>query len=144
MIIRAITLWQPWATLVALGLKQYETRSWSTRYRGWLAIHAAKRDPDVNVFAAALQDMRTRGWYSWENIPRGAVVAVVRLVACHSTEGLIASPREQLYGNWAPGRWAWELRDVVCLEAHPIPTRGSQGLWSWQEPAELELPGVAT
>ncbi len=41
--IKALTIWQPYASLIAAGLKQYETRSWSTRYRGLLAIHAAKR-----------------------------------------------------------------------------------------------------
>ena len=41
----ALTLTQPWATLVAIGAKRIETRSWSTRYRGPLAIHAAKRFP---------------------------------------------------------------------------------------------------
>lgn len=39
---KAITLTQPWATLVAIGAKRIETRSWATRYRGPLAIHAAK------------------------------------------------------------------------------------------------------
>ena len=42
---KAITLRQPWASLVALGVKAIETRSWSTRYRGPLAIHAAARQP---------------------------------------------------------------------------------------------------
>ncbi len=40
---KAISLWQPWATLVALGIKQTETRHWATKHRGQLAIHAAKR-----------------------------------------------------------------------------------------------------
>lgn len=40
---KAITLYQPWATLVALGKKKIETRSWKTDYRGPLAIHVAKK-----------------------------------------------------------------------------------------------------
>ena len=44
--IKTITLWQPWASLVVHGYKRWETRSWRTPYRGWLAIHAAKREPD--------------------------------------------------------------------------------------------------
>lgn len=40
---KAISLWQPWATLIATGAKQIETRSWATSYRGPIAIHAAKR-----------------------------------------------------------------------------------------------------
>lgn len=43
--LRAITLHQPWATLVALGVKTIETRSWPTKYRGRILIHAAKRTP---------------------------------------------------------------------------------------------------
>lgn len=43
---KALTLHQPWATLVALGVKTIETRSWSTRYRGRLLIHAAAKRPD--------------------------------------------------------------------------------------------------
>ena len=40
---KAITIIQPWATLIALGEKQFETRSWFTKHRGELAIHAGKR-----------------------------------------------------------------------------------------------------
>ena len=46
---KALTLWQPWASLVALGLKTIETRGWRTNYRGPLLIHAAKRSPDAWV-----------------------------------------------------------------------------------------------
>lgn len=42
---KALSLTQPWATLVATGAKQIETRSWSTKYRGPLYIHAAKGFP---------------------------------------------------------------------------------------------------
>ena len=42
---KALTLTQPWASLVAIGAKRIETRSWSTPYRGLLAIHAAKGFP---------------------------------------------------------------------------------------------------
>ena len=49
--IRIISLWQPWASLIALNLKQYETRSWGAPYRGKLAIHAAKRPIDSGWIA---------------------------------------------------------------------------------------------
>ena len=45
---KALTLHQPWANLVALGHKQIETRSWATKYRGALAIHAGKYFPPAN------------------------------------------------------------------------------------------------
>jgi len=44
--VKALSLWQPHAHAIALGLKPYETRDWPTKYRGPLAVHAAKREPD--------------------------------------------------------------------------------------------------
>ena len=49
---KALTVWQPWASLIALGVKTIETRSWHTSYRGPLAIHAASRVPDVVLLEA--------------------------------------------------------------------------------------------
>ncbi|CCQ65412.1 hypothetical protein CWATWH0402_4143 [Crocosphaera watsonii WH 0402] len=43
--IKAISLHQPYASLIAMGLKKFETRSWSTNYRGKLVICAAKKIP---------------------------------------------------------------------------------------------------
>src|SRR5580765_8422282 len=40
---KILSLHQPWASLVAIGAKRYETRSWKTDYRGPIAIHAAKK-----------------------------------------------------------------------------------------------------
>jgi len=47
--IKALTLWQPWASLIALGIKFIETRSWSTKYRGPLAIHAGMKLPPTSL-----------------------------------------------------------------------------------------------
>ena len=44
---RALTIRQPWASLIAEGIKTVETRSWSTKYRGELAIHAGLHRPEV-------------------------------------------------------------------------------------------------
>jgi hypothetical protein len=48
--VKALTLHQPWASLVAAGVKMIETRSWSTRYRGPLAIHAGAKRPRAEWF----------------------------------------------------------------------------------------------
>ena len=47
---RALTIRQPWASLIAAGMKTIETRSWSTKYRGPLAIHAGKHEPAVCAY----------------------------------------------------------------------------------------------
>lgn len=78
--IKAITLRQPWATLVALGLKHYETRDWGTNYRGRVLIHAAKQKAVPFVFPNP-----DGGWtYLTENeIPYGGIVAIADLANCY-------------------------------------------------------------
>ena len=107
---KGLTIYQPSANHIADGEKQYETRSWFTSYRGLLAIHAGKSRSHSAVG------------------PFGAVVAVGSLVACIHTEGLRVSENEWELGDFTPGRFAWEIVDVVKL-AQPVPLQGRQGLW---------------
>ena len=124
---KALTLTQPWASLMALGYKQVETRSWRTQYRGPLAIHAAKGYP-----ASARRFAEDFGGLA--RIPRGAVVCTIDLVDCQPTEevALRISDLECHLGDYAPGRWAW-LFDPASLRvpADPIPARGALSLWEW-------------
>lgn len=137
---KALTLWQPWATLIALGEKQYETRDWPTSYRGPLAIHAAKKW-NADIRAAAEDDdiaeaLAAHGLLRGCELPLGAIVATCRLVECHRMDWSLIdsiSDKEEAFGDWDPGRYAWELADVVALP-QPIPAKGAQGLWEWQEP----------
>jgi hypothetical protein len=136
--VKTITLTQPWATLVAIGAKRFETRSWQTRYRGPLAIHAAKgygskeefvwtcRQP---LFARALV---AAGFKTPAALPLGAVVATCELHAVYRVEevrdGL--SEEERAFGGYEDGRYAWMLREVRALPA-PIPANGALSLWQW-------------
>lgn len=126
---KALTLTQPWATLMALGAKRIETRSWSTRYRGPVAIHAAKWFPRYAREFAEVE--RTLGRLPGR-LPLGAVVATARLVDVRPTQEVAPSTSalERLYGDYTPGRFGWILADVVPLP-EPIPARGSLGLWEW-------------
>jgi hypothetical protein len=148
--VKAISLWQPWATLVACGAKRIETRSWPTPYRGPLAIHAAKRwtideqvllsDPHFRAaLAVALQEKVWQG----PNLPLGSVVALATLRDCLPTTpanlarlGIAEDPWEAEFGNYAPGRFMWVLEDVLSVV--PIPARGAQGLWDWERPDAIE------
>jgi len=144
-VVKALTLTQPYATLVSLGHKKIETRSWATSYRGPLAIHAAKGFPkEAREFAAEprISPLLPR------ILPLGAIVATCKLVAVRRTEEIlpIASELEQRLGNFSPCRYAWLLADVVALP-EPITATGALGLWEWTPPAEqaavspqMELP----
>lgn len=151
---RALTLTQPWATLVIRGRKQVETRSWSTPYRGPLAIHAAAGwTADDREFAADLMDagVLPQGWVTTNrsikpDLPLGRILGTVRLVGVIPTFALVEygprtniaqhviGPLEREYGDYSPGRFAWLLADVEPFP-EPIPARGALGLWDWSAPA---------
>lgn len=161
---KALTLTQPWASLVALGEKQVETRSWETGYRGPIAIHAAKglagpvcnedglrRWVDAEPFAEALG---RHGVTVAEQLPRAAVVATARLVACLPVDelgtrmrmlpagtlaGWRAGEHERAFGDYSPGRFAWILADIMHVAA-PIECRGAQGLWTVPDDVRVLLP----
>lgn len=154
---KALTLHQPWASLIACGLKRQETRGWNTSYRGMLAIHAGKGMPDYLVGprdSLALNPMERRSqqitvWrrgnlvhldgftvpesHRNQALPLGAIVAVAVLADTRSTDDPrhLPSPLEDALGDHTEGRWAWALTQVYALP-QPIPTSGAQGLWEWQ------------
>lgn len=134
--IKALSLWQPWASLIAEGHKSYETRSWRTNYHGWLAIHAAKRWKHDQ--RAIMQNWPYRNLALPDPLPFGAVVAVARLVDVQPTE-LVRDQIgeiEHAVGNYRDGRYAWQLASIIPLEK-PLPATGGQGLWWWNVPAFL-------
>lgn len=129
--VKALTVKQPWATAIMFGLKQYETRSWRTPYRGRIAIHTSRRQPtreDMSVFGF---DLRRRLPASF---PRGVVLGTcvledVILCTRRWTESL--SWEERLLGNFTFGRYAWRLADVQPFD-EPEPADGHLGLWEWR------------
>lgn len=150
---KAISLWQPWASAIALGLKRVETRSWPTKHRGPIAIHAAKskvgvqRAADEAVLievAQALGIAKPSLWTARRRLesllPFGAIVAVAELVECdQSTPDLVAHARsfrlgelELLMGDWTAGRWLWRLDNIRAVDP-PVPTIGRQGLFEVPE-----------
>lgn len=141
--IKALTLHQPWASLIALNAKCIETRSWSTRYRGPLAIHAGKfldtlelsRLASVGaldiVGLAAAGLVRAGYALGPGHIPLGRVVALATLADVQpiTPENTPAEP-ERSFGDYTPGRFAWYLSDVRPLP-RPIPAKGGRRLWEW-------------
>lgn len=135
---RAITLYQPWASLIADGRKTFETRTWTTTYRGPIAIHAG---------SMVVAEYAVECGYKPEGLPRGAIVAVARLAGVITTEQAqrtfddtmpFARAREEFcHGDYSLGRYAWELADVRPVPALWIP--GRQGLWDVPPDVEIRL-----
>lgn len=134
---KCLSLWQPWATLVAIGAKQCETRSWSTSHRGVIAIHASRRwTPELKrlvrewPFQEALAEVFGMPARWGDVLPFGAIVAFaqladVKLINANTTP---LNEREFKFGDYTPGRYRWDLVDVVRLNT-PIPCKGHQGLF---------------
>jgi hypothetical protein len=148
---RALTLTEPWAMLVATGDKRIETRSFSTSHRGPLAIHAAKTIPAwVREWVretTAVQTMLLRAGFNPDlsDIPLGAVVATCQIVACISTDSphfQMPKTKDRILGNFGPGRFAWYLEDIVRVHP-PVPVRGQLGLFEIDAEA-LGIPVLVT
>lgn len=154
---KTLSLTQPFATLVALGEKHVETRSWPTPFRGPIAIHAAKRFPTAEralarTHPAFTSVLAAHGLLRVSALPLGAVVAVAELAHVLPTgpRGRFwlddLSAQERAFGNYALGRYAWFLANVRALR-EPIPAQGHLGLWDWQPPDNLAellvVPAVA-
>jgi len=129
---KAITLWQPWATLLAIGVKPFETRSWPTRYRGPIAIHAGKTREGLDLCRGLpeIEEALARAGYTLDTLPLGVIVCTARLVACRPTEPIVADHLDDAFGDYGPGRFAWHLQAIQPLDPPP-PAVGRQGLWEW-------------
>ncbi|MED4715357.1 ASCH domain-containing protein [Bacillus badius] len=139
---KAITIKQPWATLIALREKQFETRSWQTKYRGEIAIHAGK-SIDKEAYNDFSNVLKKHGITAISQLPTGSVIATANIVDCHKViadDGsnatmhtrLKISGNEYCFGNYEEGRYAWELDNVKILP-EPIKAKGQLSLWEWRE-----------
>ena len=135
--IQAITLHQPWASLVACGAKSIETRSWAPPKRligQRIAIHAGKQ-PIKNLKNNLSQATANKLGKDWpHNLPLGAIIATAELVSVQQIKQSSTLPKgdEKLFGDYNLGRWMWQLGDIQPLKS-PIEARGWQGFWPWKQ-----------
>ena len=128
--IPVLSLWQPWASAMALHIKENETRHWPTKFRGLVAIHAAKKwDAETRAAYADPCCQRVRDTYG-EKPPLGGIVALTIITGCQPTESFqqvwnFAGTREEQLGNYAPGRYAFTTAGTKRVEPM-IPLLGRQ------------------
>ena len=139
---RCLTLTQPWATLVAIGAKRFETRSWRTGHRGAIAIHAAKGFPPecVNLWIREpfRNALRSGGINHPLELPRGQVIAIVMLKDCVSTNHFKPAwhTDEFAFGDYSANRYAWQLDDAARIK--PFDAKGALGIWRLPRPVTAE------
>lgn len=124
---KIITLKQPWATLVAEGIKKYEFRSWKTNYRGKVLIHAGagvdkkdmERFKDLNL-----------------EFPSKKIIAEVEIEDCLELDDKlnneIIAENNIAYGSKVRTGYAWKLKNVKKIKSDKI-INGKLGLWNIDE-----------
>lgn len=157
---KTLSMYQPWATLVVIGAKKWETRSWATKYRGQMLIHASKRFDGYNQRLAKEEPFFTA--LLNQACPTGMIIGKVDLADCITTDewmlantepmkegqkrtskmgiarmliGLKESSwKEHAFGDFSYRRYAWKLDNPVKFDK-PVPARGSLGIWEFGESA---------
>jgi hypothetical protein len=145
--LKALTIKQPWASLIALGEKKIETRSWKTNYRGPILIHAGKQvnnwichqDPYLKV-------LNKHNIILSSDLPKGELIAKSNLVDCVKMvrlelddegkdmisileNGKVVLDNELKFGDYSTGRYAWILEDIKQIK--PISVKGQLSLWNY-------------
>lgn len=122
---KVITIKQPWATLIAKGLKQYEFRTWKTNYRGDILIHASKS-----------VDKEAMNFFSYLNFsyPTGCLIARATMTDCVKADSSFRQEMlqkdEKIYHNLKNTNWqgyGFKLENVRSLK--PTPVKGNLSLW---------------
>ncbi len=147
-----LTVWQPWASLIAAGAKPFEWRRWtpprSLRGRR-LAIHASARKPSSREIHAIIFDLQRDGnagtslnaeialpllerWAtSPGHLPLSSILCTVQvgdpISAAHYAVRAGSMPAGY---EVDPHMWGWPLTDIRQLEPM-VPWKGAQGLWQW-------------
>ncbi|MDD3341611.1 MAG: ASCH domain-containing protein [Bacilli bacterium] len=127
---KALTIKEPWATLIIDGHKKYEFRSWKTKYRGKLLIHAGM---------TLEKDMLERFKGYNLDCAKGAIIGEAELTDCilvteeFNKEILQIDPI--VYGRTSHTEtYAWKLENVIKYEK-PIYIKGMLGLWNYEKGA---------
>ncbi len=134
--INTLSLLQPWASLVVMGLKKIETRSWRTPYRGPLLIHASLGKKGRIL---ATEPPFSKFIRDFDSLPFGAIIGQVELEDILPVEQLFYSKakldvltlEERAFGDYTQGcRYAWMFAEAIQYD-DPIPVKGGLGLWKY-------------
>ena len=147
---RALTVRQPWASLIACGAKTIETRSWKTSYRGSLLIHAGKASPDLSWEGAGWAlaqkhldhervSLAYRHAYDVDGLvlPLGAVVAVARLADVVPIVDLESDDGHVDFDE--PGGVLWDEGDDLVFDYSGEESPPADGSWAWSVEGQRQL-----
>jgi hypothetical protein len=129
---KAVSIKEPFASLIKNGVKCIETRSWKTNYRGKILIHSSKTHQSIRDNIKHLVDF---------DLTYGCILCEAELVDCiYMTEEFIEKLKKENYteylcGRYEVGRYAWVLKNIKPIK--PIPTKGQLGIWNYNDKIDI-------
>ncbi len=131
---KVLTIKQPWATLIMQGDKRFEFRSWQTKYRGDLLIHAGK--------GIDKEAMKRLVKYLPDEIPLGKILGKVTLVdcikMCPEFKEMLLKENSDIYTKSSfSENFGWQVEDVQVFD-EPIEAKGHLSLWEYDIDGERE------
>ena len=132
---KAITIKQPWASLIVHGIKDIENRSWRTNFRGRVLIHAA--GSHGRKFSVDLTDAQTKAAFAtiaketmFGNMPFGSIIGSVEIVDCVQNHPSI----------WAnKGAYNWVLANPILFEKPFENVKGKLSFWDYSGCNEVKI-----
>ena len=133
---KVLSFLQPWASLTVMGLKKLETRSWSTKHRGEMLIHASMGQSGALL---AQEPPFLKYITDFSKLPFGAIIGKVQLTdiikvqSLHMSDAVInqLTMEERAFGDYSNGRYVWVLEEPE-LFTKPVKMKGTLGLWNFE------------
>lgn len=145
---KALSLLQPWASLIVVGAKKWETRPWKPSTTMLYIL----RNSGLLIHASAKFDRQNRTLLTYppfcayldrnNKLPTGAIIGSVKVGRVIPTDEWMKefnpdinpdAQTEQAFGNYSSGRWTWEMLEPEVY-AEPIPYKGALSIWKYGGP----------
>ena len=127
---KVLSIKEPFASLIKNNIKHIETRSWKTKYRGVIYIHASLTKSKLNDRLELLDLIKDM------DINPGYIICKCNLVDCiYMDEEFISNIKdkkiEYICGHYSVGRYAWILDNIEVID--PIKATGKLGIWNYED-----------
>lgn len=134
---KALSIKQPWASLIAHGIKDIENRTWNTKFRGRIYIHASGKlinIPPIHLLTIEQQKMvlseYEKGIFPWHN-PVSAIIGEVDIIDCIMNHESIWAEKTDFSKEDPQSIWNWVLANPILYEKPILNVKGKLSFWDW-------------
>lgn len=131
---KTLSIKQPWASLIAHGIKDVENRTWRTKHRGRIYIHASgkpaftHKDYYKNLTQKQVIDALNAFGGVWPKFIDSAIIGEVEIVDCGINHPSIWAEKDC---------WNWVLANPVIYDKPILNVKGALSLWEYERPYQV-------